>query len=351
MRNSGVAGGRRVPPLLLSSCRVTRLVSAPVSYFYYHIIPGSIGQEAFGRLAGKKNAARSCSAGCLPLHYADKICGSSEELLVHRLALRQFHTGDTLVRVGDVVIGGNRIVVMAGPCTVESESNLFETARAVKAAGAVCIRGGAFKTRTSPGGFQGMGEDGLKLLAGIKAELFLPVVTEITEPGNVGLVSRYADMLQIGSRNMQNTALLKEAGRQKLPVLLKRGFGCTVEEWLAAAEYILAEGNDQVVLCERGIRTFENSTRFSLDILSVPVVKKLSHLPILVDPSHAAGDRSLVAAVSRAAVAAGADGLLIEVNIDPDLAEVDSRQTITTGQFASLMQELRALARAVGREI
>ena len=270
---------------------------------------------------------------------------------MHRLALRQFQAVDTLVRVGDVVVGGGRFVVMAGPCTVEGESALFETARAVKAAGAACLRGGAFKTRTSPDAFQGMGEDGLRLLARIREEVRLPVVTEITEPGNVGMVSRYADMLQIGSRNMQNTALLKEAGRQKLPVLLKRGFGCTVDEWLASAEYILAEGNAQVVLCERGIRTFENSTRFSLDILSVPVIKKLSHLPILVDPSHAAGDRSLVAAVSRAAIAAGADGLLIEVNIEPDSATVDAKQTISTLQFAGLMRELRALAQAVGKEL
>ena len=270
---------------------------------------------------------------------------------MYKLAARQKNQADTRVRVGGVVIGGDKVVIMAGPCTVESEANLLDTASAVKTAGASMLRGGAFKIRTSTHTFQGLGEEGLKLLAQAREKYGLPVVTEVVDARDVPLVGKYADMLQIGSRNMQNTTLLKEVGRQALPVLLKRSFACTVEEWLEAAEYILAEGNSQVVLCERGIRTFEGSTRFSLDILSVPVVKRLSHLPVIVDPSHAAGDRALVPSLCKAAVAAGADGLLIEVNIDPACATVDSKQTLSTSQFKDLMAELRPLVGVLGREI
>jgi 3-deoxy-7-phosphoheptulonate synthase len=250
---------------------------------------------------------------------------------------------DTIVKVGDVQIGGGRPVVIAGPCTVEDEAGLMETAKSVKNAGARMLRGGAFKTRTSPQDFQGLGEEGLKMLARARARFGLPVVTEITDSRDIDLISNYADMLQIGSRNMQNSALLKAAGRSRLPVLLKRGFACTVNEWLSAADYILSQGNPNVVLCERGIRSFEDSTRFSLDILSIAVVKKLSHLPIIVDPSHAAGYREYVSSAAKASIAAGADGLMIEVNNDPEQALVDSRQTMTTAQFSELMMQLDRL--------
>jgi 3-deoxy-7-phosphoheptulonate synthase len=240
---------------------------------------------------------------------------------------------------------------MAGPCTVESRANLMATARAVKEHGGHMLRGGAFKTRTSPEGFQGLGEAGLKLLYEAKQEFGLPVVTEVVDARDVSLILRYADMLQVGSRNMQNTALLKALGETRLPVLLKRGFGCTVAEWLAAADYILAGGNSQVVLCERGIRSFEDSTRFSLDILSVPVIRELSHLPLIVDPSHAAGRRELVASASNAAVAAGADGLLLEVNVNPGEAKVDGLQTLSTQEYAVLMSELRLIAQAISKNM
>jgi 3-deoxy-7-phosphoheptulonate synthase len=259
--------------------------------------------------------------------------------------------GRSIVKVGPVEIGSKRLVVMAGPCTVEDRETLLKTAIAVKGAGASILRGGAFKIRTSPDSFQGLGEEALILLAEARKQSKMPVVTEIIDPADVALVSRYADMLQIGSRNMQNTALLKAVGRCHVPILLKRGFSNTIDEWLSAADYILAEGNDQVVLCERGIRTFETSTRFSMDILSVPVIKSRSKLPIIVDPSHAAGRRDLVIALSRAAIAAGADGLLIEVNIDPLSARVDGQQTISTDQFRDLMSQIKTLAGALNREV
>ncbi len=262
---------------------------------------------------------------------------------------REYCHENTIVQLSDIKIGGPRIVIIAGPCTVESQENLMATAKVVKVNGANILRGGAFKTRTSPDSFQGMGEDGLKLLSEVRQEFLLPIVTEVIDANDIPLISEYADMLQVGSRNMQNTALLKALGKTNLPIILKRGFGCTVKEWLAAADYILAGGNSQVVLCERGIRTFEDSTRFSLDILSVPVVKQLSHLPLIVDPSHAAGQASYVPAVAKAAIAAGADGLLIEVNISPENALVDGKQALDEAAFAKLIPELHKIARAVGR--
>ena len=259
--------------------------------------------------------------------------------------------GQHIVRIRDVEVGAKRIVIMAGPCTVEDRENLLMTAISVREAGALVLRGGAYKTRTSPRSFQGLGETALRLLAEAREQSGLPIVTEITDHTDLPLIAKYADMLQIGSRNMQNTVLLKAVGRCRLPVLLKRGFSNTIDEWLSAADYILDGGNDQVVLCERGIRTFETSTRFSLDILSVPVVKRKSRLPIIVDPSHAAGNRDLVIAVSRAAIAAGADGLLVEVNCNPYEAKVDGKQTITTEQFSDLMRQLKAIACSVKREL
>ncbi|MEE9365076.1 MAG: 3-deoxy-7-phosphoheptulonate synthase, partial [Dehalococcoidales bacterium] len=231
----------------------------------------------------------------------------------YKLASREFKREDSVVSAGKVQIGGKYIVVMAGPCAVENEERLMEVAKAVKEAGAAVLRGGAYKPRSSPFSFQGLEEAGLELLAKARKTFSIPVITEVVDPHDVELVIRSADILQVGARNMQNFALLTEVGKSKRPVLLKRGFSSTVTEWLTAADYLLAEGNNQVILCERGIRTFEDSVRFSLDISSIPVIKKFSHLPLIVDPSHAAGHYSLVPAIAKAAVAAGADGVLIEV--------------------------------------
>jgi len=269
----------------------------------------------------------------------------------YKLASREFKADNSLVSFGGVEIGGKRVVVMAGPCAVENKEQLMKVASAVKECGASVLRGGAFKPRTSPFSFQGLEEAGLKLLAEAKENLSIPVITEVVDPHNVELVAKYADILQVGSRNMQNFALLTNIGRSKLPVLLKRGFSCTITEWLTAADYLLAEGNTQIILCERGIRTFEDSVRFSLDISAVPVIKRFSHLPVVVDPSHAAGHYSLVPAVAKAAVAAGADGLLIEVHPNPKEALVDGLQSLTLSDFARLMEELRQIAQSVGRSI
>ncbi len=267
----------------------------------------------------------------------------------YKLASRGFKPEDSVVAVNGVEVGGRRIVVMAGPCAVESEEQLVASARVVKESGASILRGGAFKPRTSPFNFQGLEKTGLEILARVREQFAIPVVTEVVDPHDVELVAEYADVLQVGSRNMQNFALLSSVGRSKRPVLLKRGFASTVTEWLTAADYLLAEGNDQVILCERGIRTFEDSTRFSLDISSIPVIKRFSHLPLIVDPSHAAGHYSLVPAIAKASVAAGADGLLIEVHPNPKEALVDGLQSLTPSDFARLMAELGPLAEAVGR--
>ncbi len=269
----------------------------------------------------------------------------------YKLASREVKAEDSLISINGIEIGGKRIIVMAGPCAVESEKQLTEAARAVKDAGASILRGGAFKPRTSPFSFQGLEEAGLSLLAQVKKQVDIPVITEVVDSHDVDMVSKVADILQIGSRNMQNFSLLTTVGASKHPVVLKRGFSCTVTEWLTAADYLLAEGNRQVILCERGIRTFEDSTRFSLDISSIPVIKKNSHLPVIVDPSHAAGHFSLVPAIAKAAVAAGADGLLIEVHPNPEEALVDGLQSLTPANFAKLMEELRPIAKAVGRYI
>jgi 3-deoxy-7-phosphoheptulonate synthase len=269
----------------------------------------------------------------------------------YKLASREFKPKGSRVSCGGVEIGGKRIVVIAGPCAVESEVQLMEAATAVKKAGASILRGGAFKPRTSPFSFQGMQKAGLELLIKAREAMGMPVVTEVVDPHDVELVSEYADILQIGSRNMQNFALLTNAGKSRRPVVLKRGFSCTITEWLTAADYLLAGGNEQVVLCERGIRTFEDSIRFSLDISALPVLKKSSHLPVIVDPSHAAGHYSLVPAIAKAAVAAGADGLLIEVHPNPKEALVDGLQSLSPSDFTRLMEELRIIAKSVGRYI
>ncbi len=269
----------------------------------------------------------------------------------YKLASREFKMADSIVSVDDIEIGGRRIVVMAGPCAVESEEQLMEATMVVKSAGACIVRGGAFKPRTSPFSFQGLEKKGLELLAESRKRFGAPVITEVVDPHDVDRVAEYVDILQIGARNMQNFSLLTQVGKKKCPAVLKRGLSATITEWLTAADYLLAEGNDKVILCERGIRTFENSVRFSLDISSIPVVKRFSHLPLIVDPSHAAGHYSFVPAIAKAAVAAGADGLLIEVHPNPKEALVDGLQALTPSDFSRLMKELRAIAISVGRYI
>jgi 3-deoxy-7-phosphoheptulonate synthase len=257
----------------------------------------------------------------------------------------------SLVKVKDVTIGGNDLTIIAGPCAVESREQLLTAARRVRQAGANILRGGAFKPRTSPYSFQGLEEEGLKILSEASQETGLVTVTEIIDEKSLDLALKYVDMVQVGSRNMQNYHLLRMVGRSDKPVLLKRGFSSTIEEWLMAAEYIVSEGNENVVLCERGIRTFENATRNTLDLSAVPLVKGLSHLPVLVDPSHATGIQRLVAPMGRAAVAAGADGLLVEVHPDPSKALCDGPQSLTPEDFDSMMAEIRMVAAAVGRVV
>ena len=257
----------------------------------------------------------------------------------------------TRVKVDDVVIGGRELVVMAGPCSVESREQIFAAADAVRAAGARILRGGAFKPRSSPYSFQGLGKQGLQLLAEARDRTGLKVVTEVVAPEDVDLVAEYADVLQIGARNMHNYRLLSAVGMQPRPVLLKRGMMSTVDEMLLAAEYVVAGGNPRVVLCERGIRTFETSSRNTLDLCAVPILKERTHLPVIVDPSHAAGRREWVPALARAAVAAGADGLIVEVHPDPPSAASDGRQSLTPEGFVNLMDDLRTLADAVGRSL
>jgi len=257
----------------------------------------------------------------------------------------------TIVQVGDVSIGAEKVAVIAGPCSVESREQMLEVARSVKASGAAMIRGGAFKPRTLPYSFQGLGVEGLKILAEAREETGLPVVTEVISPESVRIVEEYTDVLQIGARNMQNYPLLKRVGEASKPVLLKRGLSSTVEEWLGAAEYVLAGGNEEVILCERGIRTYQKLTRFTLDLSAVPLLKEVSPLPMVVDPSHGTGVRSLVSPMAKAAVAAGADGLLIEVHPNPEEAKCDGPQSLRPKEFRELMIGLDPVAQAVGRSL
>ena len=269
----------------------------------------------------------------------------------YKLASRTFRPENTIVSIGDVRVGGEEVIVMAGPCSAESEQQVEATAAAVKRAGAKLLRGGAFKPRSSPYSFQGLGEVGLRMLRAAADRHDLKLVTEVMEAGQIEVVERYADVLQVGARNMQNYSLLRDLGRARKPVLLKRGISATIEEWLLSAEYVLAGGNKNVMLCERGIRTFESYTRNTLDISAIPVVQQLSHLPVIVDPSHGTGRRDKVAPMARAAVAAGADGLLIEVHSDPDHARSDGAQSLFPAQFERLMAELRIIAPAISRSI
>lgn len=267
----------------------------------------------------------------------------------YKMVSRDFHPRATIIKVGSVEIGeGRPPVIIAGPCAVENEEQIIKTAKAVKAAGAEFLRGGAFKPRTGPHTFQGLKEEGLKLLVMAKRETGLPVVTEVMTSENVALVAQYADILQVGARNMQNFDLLRELGRIRKPVLLKRGMSATIEEFLAAAEYILAEGNPNVILCERGIRTFETATRNSLDLTVVPIIKELSHLPIMVDPSHATGKRSLVPPMAKAALVAGVHGIMVEVHPEPEKALSDGAQSLTIPGFEKLMEEIKTIRAFLG---
>jgi len=284
------------------------------------------------------------------LKYAESLPGVEKTMPIlkpYKLASRESHEGNTVVSVGNIKIGGPEFVVMAGPCSIESEEQLLESAYIAKKGGAQILRGGAYKPRTSPYSFQGMEEEGLKILDQVRVRTSMPVVTEVVNPADVDLVESYADMLQIGARNIQNFALLKEVGRSQKPVLLKRGMMTTIEELLMSAEYILSAGNSQVILCERGIRTFETATRNTLDISAVPVLKGLTHLPVIVDPSHAAGHWKYVIPLSRAALAVGADGLIVEVHPEPEKAVSDGAQSLKPEKFYQLMDELRAINAAM----
>ncbi|MDY0301542.1 MAG: 3-deoxy-7-phosphoheptulonate synthase [Trichlorobacter sp.] len=270
----------------------------------------------------------------------------------YKLASTEIKKEPSQIKISDnVVIGGEQVVVMAGPCSIENEQQIMETATAVKASGAHMLRGGAFKPRTSPYSFQGLEEDGLKLLAAARAKTGLPVITEVINPETVDLVASYADILQIGARNSQNFALLKKVGQCGKPVLLKRGMAMTIQEFLMSAEYIMSEGNQGVILCERGIRTFETATRNTLDLSAIPVLKRKTHLPVVIDPSHGTGDHHYVPAMAYAAVAAGADGLIIEVHPDPEHASSDGPQSLKPKTFAAMMEKLRLFAEVAGRKL
>ena len=289
------------------------------------------------------------NSDCLcTLNGVDKIVPVTE---TYKLANLKFHPEPSIVKLNNCEIGGKKLIVMAGPCAIESEAQLLESADAVKAGGATILRGGAYKPRTSPYAFQGLEEEGLKYMQTAREKTGLSVVCEVTSISAVETAVKYVDILQIGARNMQNFELLKAVGKTKLPVLLKRGLSATIDEWLNAAEYIMSEGNPNVILCERGIRTFETATRNTLDISAIPVIKSKSHLPIIVDPSHACGKRAYVASLAKAAIAAGADGLMIEVHPDPKVALSDGPQSLDPHDFNVLMNELRPIAKACNREL
>lgn len=281
----------------------------------------------------------------------DYVEGVVPILKPYKVVSREFHPDKTIIRVGGVDIGGQKVVTMAGPCSIESEEQTLEVAQAVKSAGASILRGGAFKPSTSPYSFHGLGEDALKMLATAREATGMPIITEVMDTRDVELVATYADILQIGTRNMANFSLLQEVGITKKPVMLKRGMSSTIEEWLQAAEYIANRGNFEIILCERGIRTFETYTRNTFDVASIAAVNELSHLPIVADPSHGTGRYKLVSPVSKASVAAGADGLMIEVHPHPEKALKDGPQSLTPDNFTKLMTELAVVARAVGRYI
>jgi 3-deoxy-7-phosphoheptulonate synthase len=269
----------------------------------------------------------------------------------YKLASRAFKREGSVFDIGNIKLGGDAVVIMAGPCSVESEEQIFTIAKVVAEGGGKILRGGAFKPRSSPYSFQGLGEDGLRFIRAAADQYKLSVVTEVMDANQIRLVEEYADILQIGARNMQNFTFLRELGKASKPVLLKRGLAATIEEWLMSAEYILSGGNHQVILCERGIRTFETATRNTLDVGAIPVVKKKSHLPVIADPSHGIGIRDKVIPMARACIAAGADGIIVEVHHDPDHAKSDGAQSLFPDQFAQMMKEVRLIAQAIGRSI
>ncbi len=269
----------------------------------------------------------------------------------YKLAGWDFHPQKTVIQIGDVAIGGDEVTIIAGPCSVETEEQTMESARAVRAAGAKLLRGGAYKPRTSPYEFRGLGVRGLEILAKAREETGLKIITEVMTPSDVETVGQYTDVFQIGARNCQNYLLLEEVGKANKPVMLKRGLSLLIEEWLLAAEYVMAQGNPNVILCERGIRTFENATRNTLDVSAVPVIQSMSHLPVFIDPSHAAGKRAFVSSLALAGIAAGADGLMIEVHPNPDMAMSDGAQSLDFTEFADLMPKMSAIAKAVNRTL
>jgi 3-deoxy-7-phosphoheptulonate synthase len=300
-------------------------------------IIGAIGDES--RLEGKPIDSMPGIETVMPI------------LKPYKLVSREFQRHDSVININGVEIGGNKIQMIAGPCSVETEESLLATAKEVAATGTLLMRGGAFKPRTSPYSFQGLGETGLKYLQEAKDQTGLLIVTELMDPRDLDVILKYADVIQIGARNMQNFRLLKEVGGVDKPILLKRGLNATIKEFLMSAEYVASEGNRKIILCERGIRTFETATRNTLDVSAIPVIKELSHLPVIVDPSHAVGRWDLVGAVSKAAVAAGADGLMIEVHNDPQNALCDGAQSLTPAKYAKLCEELKNIAQAIGRSI
>ncbi|MBI4722785.1 MAG: 3-deoxy-7-phosphoheptulonate synthase [Candidatus Stahlbacteria bacterium] len=309
-----------------------------------HPIPGA-QRTAIG-ITGNKNMVREDKIMLLP--------GVKEIIHVtqpYKLVGREFKPDDTVIETSNVKIGGKKIVIIAGPCAVESREQIIETAFAVKEAGAHILRGGAFKPRTSPYDFQGMGEEGLELLAEAREKTGLLIVTETIDPDNVEIVEKYADILQIGARNMHSFSLLRRVGRSKRPVLLKRGLAATIKEFLMAAEYIMSEGNPNIILCERGVRTFGDHTRFTLDLSAIPVIKELTHLPIIADPSHATGKWQNVTSMARASIAAGADGVMIEVHPHPEFALSDGSQSLTPENFNKLIKEMKIITEAIGKEM
>jgi 3-deoxy-7-phosphoheptulonate synthase len=310
-----------------------------------HVIRGT-QRNVVGAVGDERGKARLQSLESLP-----GVESVVPILQPFKLASREFKPEKTIIGMGKLRIGGDHLTIIAGPCSVESETQLMETAVAVKEAGAHILRGGAFKPRTSPYAFQGLEEEGLRLLAQAREMTGLHIVTEVINPKDVELVGRYADILQVGARNVQNFALLRSLGEIKKPVLLKRGMATTIKEYLMSAEYVLSQGNYEVILCERGIRTFETETRFTLDLNAVPVLQKLTHLPVLVDPSHGTGHWEYVGPMAKAAVAAGADGLMIEVHMRPEEAFSDGIQSLKPSRFISLLQELRPFAQAAGRKL
>ncbi len=313
--------------------------------YHSHLIRGT-QRNVVGAVGDERGKAKLQSLEAMP-----GVASVVPILQPFKLASREFRTQKTVVKVGETEIGADRLALMVGPCSVESEAQILETARFVKKAGATILRGGAFKPRTSPYSFQGLGEHGLELLARAREVTGLKIVTEVLNDRDVELVAKYADILQVGARNMHNFALLNKVGEAQMPVLLKRGMSATIQDLLMSAEYILSHGNYDVILCERGIRTFETATRFTLDLNAVPVLQKLTHLPVIVDPSHGTGYSEYVTAMARAGIAAGADGLMVEVHPKPEEALSDGVQSLTPERFEELIRQLKPVAEAVGRTL